>query len=68
MVVDTSGAGRIVGIFSDQAEAEEVMLVNPAYYRIDSLRLGEINPECVEWIRDKSRRDTLRSLLRKQKS
>ena len=68
MVVDTSGDERIVGVFSDEAAAKQVMLVNPAYYRIESLRIGEINPKCLDWICEKPRRDTLRSLLKKQKN
>jgi len=68
VVVDTSGAGRIVGVFSTEAEAKEVMLVNPAYYRVDPLRVGDINPKCLDWIHDKARRDILRGLLKRRKS
>jgi hypothetical protein len=68
VVVDTSGAGRIVGVFSTEAEAKEVMAVNPAYYRIDPLRVGDINPKCLDWIRDKARRDILRGLMKRRKS
>ena len=68
VVVDTSGAGRIVGVFSTEAEAKEVMAVNPAYYRIDPFRVGDINPKCLDWIRDKARRDILRGLMKRRKS
>ena len=68
VVVDTSGAGRIVGVFSTEEEAKEILVVNPAYYRIDSLRVGDINPKCLDWIRDKARRDILRGLLKRRKS
>jgi len=44
------------------------MAVNPAYYRIDPLRVGDINPKCLDWIRDKARRDVLRGLMKKRKS
>ena len=44
------------------------MAVNPAYYRIDALRVGDINPKCLDWIRDKARRDILRSLMKRPKS
>src|SRR5215467_5345213 len=68
VVVDTSGAGRVVGVFSTETEAKEVMAVNPAYYRIDPFRVGDINPKCLDWIRDKVRRDILRVLLKKRKT
>ena len=68
IVVDTSGAGRIVGAFSTEAEAKEIMAVNPAYYRIDVLRVGDINPKCLDWIRDKARRDKLRGLMKARKT
>lgn len=68
VVVDTSGAGRIVGVFSTEAEAKEIMAVNPAYYRIDPFRVGDINPKCLDWIRDKARRDILRGLMKRRKS
>src|ERR1700740_50326 len=68
VVVDTSGAGRIVGVFSTEEEAKEILVVTPAYYRIDSLRVGDINPKCLDWIRDKARRDILRGLLKRRKS
>jgi len=44
------------------------MAVNPAYYRIDPFRVGDINPKCLDWIRDKARRDVLRGLMKKRKS
>jgi hypothetical protein len=44
------------------------MVVNPAYFRIDPIRVGDINPKCLDWIRDKARRDILRGLLKRRKS
>jgi hypothetical protein len=52
VVLDTKGAGRVVGVFDREPQATEIVGINPQYYRMTSLRLNEINPECVRWVQD----------------
>jgi hypothetical protein len=62
VVLDTKGAGRIVGVFEREVEAEEVQQISPGYYRLTSLRLNEVNPECVRWAQDDAGRAKLERL------
>ncbi|HET9453033.1 MAG TPA: hypothetical protein VFO66_02015 [Gemmatimonadaceae bacterium] len=59
VVVDTKGAGRVVGVFESEAQAAEIVAINPSYYRVTQLRLNEINPECVRWVQDEQGRSRL---------
>lgn len=66
VVLDTMGAGRIVGVFSRLARAAAVRSVNPSYYRLIPTRVNDINPECVRWLLDRAGRDRLRRLSAKE--
>jgi uncharacterized protein YjiS (DUF1127 family) len=59
VVLDTKGAGRVVGVFEREAQATEIVAINPQYYRLTQLRLNEINPDCVRWVQDSDGRSRL---------
>jgi len=60
VVVDTKGAGRIVGVFGDAARAARVLAIDPNYFRLVELEADTINPAAVDWL-PAARRDELRS-------
>ena len=62
VVLDSKGAGRIVGVFEREAQALEILAVSPQYYRVFPMRVNEINPECVRWIQDEKGRESLERL------
>jgi hypothetical protein len=62
VVVDTKGAGRVVGVFDNEPRASEVVAINPQYYRMTTIPLNEINPECVRWVQDEKGRAKLERL------
>ncbi len=62
VVLDTKGAGRVVGVFDDEARAAEILAVNPQYYRVTPLRVNEVNPECVRWVQDADGRSRLQRM------
>ena len=59
VVLDSKGAGRVVGVFEREAQAAEIVAINPSYYRVTPLRLNEINPDCVRWVQDSDGRSRL---------
>jgi hypothetical protein len=60
IVVDTKGAGRIVGAFSDPDRAQRVYAIDPNYFRLIVLETDTINPAAIEWL-PAVKRDDLRS-------
>ena len=62
VVLDSKGAGRIVGVFEREAQAIEILAISPQYYRVFPLRVNEINPECVKWVQDEQGRESLQRL------
>lgn len=60
-VVDTKGAGRLVGIFDDQARAEQIAAIDHAYFRLYHMELNAINPIAIEWLLSEPQRDLLRT-------
>jgi len=62
VVLDTKGAGRVVGVFDHQSQALEIQAVNPAYYRVFPMRMNEIDPECLRWVQDEQGRAKLQRL------
>jgi hypothetical protein len=49
VVYDTGGAGRVVGVFDDDARARAVVSANPAYYRLTACELNAVTPAALEW-------------------
>jgi hypothetical protein len=47
LVVDTKGAGRVVGVFHDPAR---IVAIDPNYFRLIELETDTINPAAVEWL------------------
>lgn len=64
VVIDTKGAGRLVGVLDTEAPAAEVVADSPQYYRLAQTRLNEINPETMRWVKDERGRQTLEGLSR----
>jgi hypothetical protein len=62
VVMDTKGAGRIVGVFDREAQAEEIQAISPQYYRLLPIHLNEVNPDCVRWAQDDAGRAKLERL------
>lgn len=63
VVLDLSGAGRVVGVFDTEAAAEKVKAVNPAYYRRFAAPLNTINAGCVAWLQDQGQVRALKALM-----
>ena len=63
VVLDLSGAGRVVGAFDSVAAAEQVKAVNPAYYRCYPAPLNRINVVCLDWLQDEEQQRALRALM-----
>jgi hypothetical protein len=62
LVMDTKGSGRVVGVFEREVEASEIVAVSPQYYRLQTMRLNEVNPDCVRWVQDEKGREKLSRL------
>lgn len=63
VVVDTLGAGRVVGVFDSREEADRVLAVEPGYYQAHECDLRQINPEALDWARTDVQREALRKLI-----
>ena len=62
VVLDSKGQGRIVGVFDDEAKANEIRAVSPTYYRVVAIEMNAINPDSVRWVQDEQGRQTLERL------
>ena len=62
VVMDTKGAGRIVGVFERMEQADEIQEISPRYYRMYPMHLNEVNPDCVRWAQDDEGRAKLERL------
>ncbi len=61
VVVDTKGAGRIVGVFADPERAQRIYEIDPNYFRVVSIEADTVNPAAVEWLRSPEKRQKLRT-------
>ncbi len=61
VVVDTKGAGRIVGVFTDPERAQRIYAIDPNYFRVISIEADTINPAAIEWLRSPEKRQELRT-------
>jgi hypothetical protein len=64
-VVDTLGAGRIVGVFTSRALAAKVAAVDPSYYQLHVCPLDELNPDALDWAQTDKQRARLAALMRR---
>jgi hypothetical protein len=62
VVMDMKGNGRVVGVFENEAKAEEILAINPMYYRLTRIGMNEVNPDCVRWVQDEQWRTKLERL------
>ena len=62
VVLDTKGNGRVVGVFEREPDATAIAEVSPQYYRLRTVTLNEVNPECVQWVADAQGREKLARL------
>jgi len=60
-ILDTKGAGRLVGIFDDRERAEKIAAIDPAYFRLIGSELNAINPVAITWLLTEPQRASLRS-------
>jgi len=60
-VIDTKGAGRLVGIFDDPERAKRIAAIDPPYFRLISLELNAVNGAAIEWLSTSEKKDALRS-------
>ena len=60
-VIDTKGAGRLVGIFDDNERAARIVAIDPAYFRLISVEPNTINPNAVAWLSSLEKREALKS-------
>ena len=61
IIVDTKGAGRIVGAFDQRERAEAIRSIDKAYFRLTALPLNSVNPVAIEWLLSTDQREQLRS-------
>ena len=59
VITDLKGAGRVVGVFSDEERARRVNDVDPNYFRLITLDLDAINPASIEWLPSTEKREAL---------
>src|SRR5438093_1601207 len=62
VVVDTKGAGRVVGVFERNEIAMRIQAVNPHYYKVVQISLNHLNPECLTWLADDEQKRSLLAL------
>lgn len=60
-MIDTKGAGRLVGIFDDRERAQRIAAIDPPYFRLVTVELNAVNPLAVEWLPTPEKKDALRS-------
>jgi hypothetical protein len=67
VVVDTMGAGRIVGVFDNEPRAREIIGPFGAYYKLYRCRLNQIDPEVLGWTKDPEQLAHMRRLVETKK-
>jgi hypothetical protein len=61
VILDTKGAGRIVGVFDDLERAERIRNIDRGYYRMVAVQPNAVNPVAVEWLQTPDQREALKS-------
>jgi hypothetical protein len=64
VVIDTKGAGRLVGVFRSRLRAVRLQDINPGYYRVQPLTLDEIRPDVVDWLQTDDQKAQLEVMMR----
>ncbi len=63
IVVDTRGAGRVLGVFDDAAAPAELVRRYPHYYKLVEHEIGTLNPDVLAWTEDREERELLERLF-----
>ena len=63
VVVDTKGAGRIVGVFDSRDRAATLTKLCPYYYELHTCPLNRIDPAVLEWVDTAAQREALQALI-----
>ena len=61
IVIDTKGAGRVVGVFEDPERAERIRAIDRGYFRVIAIEPNVVNTAAVEWLPTEEKRQRLRS-------
>jgi hypothetical protein len=56
VVIDTLGDGRIVGVFSSEESAREVIGEWGHYYKLHPCRMNRVDPAILGWARSDEQR------------
>jgi len=63
VVYDTKSCGRLIGVFDDLSKAEEIVQINPQYFKLRACALNGINAEVVQWSLSDRERGLLLALV-----
>lgn len=63
VVVDTKGAGRLVGVFDDAVRADAVARINPNYFKVARSGLNAINTDVLRWALSDREHELLSTLI-----
>jgi hypothetical protein len=61
VVVDTKGAGRIVGVFDDESRAQAIRQIDTGYFRVIAMEPNAVNPIAIDWLPTQAQRDALKT-------
>lgn len=61
VVIDTKGAGRIVGVFEDAERAERIRAIDRGYFRVIAMEPNVVNSAAIDWLPTEDKRQRLRS-------
>ena len=63
VVVDTKGAGRLLGVFESDLKADAVARINPNYFKVARCVLNAINPDVLRWALSDREHELLSTLV-----
>ena len=63
VVIDTLGDGRIVGVFSSEQAARQVIGEFDHYYKLRTCVLDRVDPDVVGWARTDAQRAWLQQFI-----
>ena len=56
VVLDTKGAGRLVGVWDSKRTADKLVKRFPAYYKLHIVELNKINQDVLSWTDNKEQK------------
>jgi hypothetical protein len=66
VVLDTKGEGRLVGIWDVKRQAEKLTKRYPAYYKLHTININQINPKALSWTDNDEQRRFLEQMISKE--